>query len=182
MFGVSNAGVGILRKRERIAPGPGATQRGQAATSLDGVHSSVIAGAMWEFLPAEGELRRRLSKPALTARTENIARRLGKLFGLKRNRRRGQYPDSVLFLKRAEKCRPGLRSNNDFELFDGDRLVGRILWNADAAPRRSWYWSLLLRDRPRRRDRGYAATREIALEKFKTRWDRIRRVDCRFVT
>lgn len=172
-----------MRKGDRAAPGSGVTKHGQAATSLDGVHSSVITGAAWEdFLPAQGGLKRHLSKPALTARTENIARKLGKLFALKKNLRRRNLPDCVLFLKRAEKCRPGLRSNNDFDVFDGDRLVGRILWNSDAPPRRCWYWSLLLRNRPRRRDRGYAATREIALEKFKMRWDRLRRVDSRFAT
>jgi hypothetical protein len=32
------------------------------------------------------------------------------------------------------------------------------------------------------RDHGYAATREIALEKFKARWDRLLAVDSGFVT
>jgi hypothetical protein len=174
---------GTLRKDDRSRPGPGTSTRSQAITGLDGVHSSVIAGATWEFAPAEQGRRRRLSKPALTARTENIARKVGKLFGLKNSlrilRRRA---DSVLFLRRAEKCRPGQFSNNDFDLFDGDTLVGQILWNPDAPPKRTWYWSVLLRSRPGRRDRGYAATREIALEEFKARWDRLRRVDSRFAT
>jgi hypothetical protein len=85
-------------------------------------------------------------------------------------------------LKRSEKCRPGQRSNNDFDVFEGESLVGRILWNSDGSPRRSWSWGIILRNRPRRRDHGYAATREIALEKFKARWDKLRTVDSRFAT
>lgn len=174
----------MRRKGDRAGARPGASTRPQAVSgSLDGVHSSVIAGAAWGFVPAQPEPKRRLLKPALTARTENIARKVGKLFGLKKgfgiSRRRA---DSLLFLKRAEKCRPGQFSNNDFDLFDGDKLVGQILWNPDAPPKRTWYWSVLLRSRPGRRDRGYAATREIALEKFKARWDRLRRVNARVAT
>jgi hypothetical protein len=155
-------------------------------TSLDGVHSSVISSPGWEFVHAPRGLKRQLSRPALTARTENIARKLGqRLFALKNGiaaRRKARLPECVLMLRRAEKCRPGQRSNNDFDVFDGDRLVGRILWNPDCSPRRSWSWSILLRNRPRMRDHGYAATREIALEKFKARWDRLLAVDSGFVT
>ena len=175
-----------MRKGDRAGPGAGATTRTQAFTSLDGVHSSIITSPALEFVPALRGLKRQLSRPALTARTENVARTLGKrLFALKNEvlaRRKAQLPEYVLMLKRAEKCRPGQRSNNDFDVFDGDRLVGRVLWNADASPRRSWSWSIILRNRPRRRDHGNAATREIALEKFKARWDKLRAVDSRFAT
>lgn len=175
-----------MRKEDRAGAEAGATTRTRAITSPDGVHSSVILSPSWELGAAPRGLKRQLSKPALTARTENIARKLGKgLFALKRGviaRRKAQLPECVLMLARAEKCRPGQRSNNDFDVFDGDRLVGRILWNSNGSPRRSWYWSIVLRDRPRMRDHGYAATREIALEKFKTRWDKLRAVDSRFAT
>ena len=175
-----------MRKGDHAGPGAGATTRTQAMTSLDGVHSSVISSPGWEFVHAPRGLKRQLSRPALTARTENIARRLGKgLFALKNGiaaRRKVRLPECVLMLRRAEKCRPGQRSNNDFDVFDGDRLVGRILWNPDSSPRRSWSWSILLRVRPRMRDHGYAATREIALEKFKARWDKLRTVNGRFAT
>src|SRR5689334_16985738 len=179
-------GMGTLRKGNRARPETGAATRTQAMTNLDGVHSSVISSPGWEFAAATKGLKRQLSRPALTARTENIARTLGqRLFALKKEvaaRRRAQFPKCVLLLKRAERCRPGQRSNNDFDVFDGDRLVGRILWNSDGSPRRSWSWGIMLRARPRRRDHGYAATREIALEKFKARWDRLRSVDSRFDT
>ena len=175
-----------MRKGDRARPGAGATTRTQAMTSLDGVHSSVITSPALEFVSASRGLKRQLSRPALTARTENIARRLGKgLFALKDGlaaRRKAQRPECVLMLRRAEKCRPGQRSNNDFDVFDGDRLVGRIFWNSDSSPRRSWSWSILLRNRPRMRDHGYAATREIALEKFKARWDKLQAVDSGFAT
>ena len=175
-----------MRKKDRGGPGARATTRTQVITNLDGVHSSVIASPAWEFVPAPGGLKRQLAKPALTARTENIARTLGKkLFALKKGviaRRNAQLPECVLVLKRAEKCRPRQRSNNDYDVFDGDRLIGRILWNYDSPPKRSWSWSIILRDRPRRRDHGYAATHDIALEKFKARWDKLRAVDCRFTT
>jgi hypothetical protein len=175
-----------LRKRDRAEPGAGAIPSAGATSNLDGVHSSVILSPSWEFGPAPRGLKRQLSKPALTARTENIARKLGKgLFALKNGviaRSKARLPECVLMLRRAEKCRPGQRSNNDFDVFDGGRLIGRILWNSDGSPRRSWSWSILLRERPRRRDHGYAATREIALERFKARWDKLRAVNTRFVT
>ena len=175
-----------MRKGDRAGPGAGPTTRSQAMTSLDGVHSSVISSPGWEFVHAPRGLKRQLSRPALTARTENIARKLGqRLFALKNGmvaRRKARLPESVLMLRRAEKCRPGQRSNNDFDVFDGNRLVGRILWNPDSSPRRSWSWSIILRARPRMRDHGYAATREIALERFKARWDKLLAVDSGFAT
>ena len=175
-----------MRKEDRARPGAGATTRIQTITSLDGIHTSVTSNPAWEFGPAPRGLKRQLSKPALTARTENVARTLGKrLFALRNEilaRRKARLPECVLMLKRSEKCRPGQRSNNDFDVFEGESLVGRILWNSDGSPRRSWSWGIILRNRPRRRDHGYAATREIALEKFKARWDKLRAVDSRFAT
>jgi hypothetical protein len=180
-----NKGTAVLRKSDRGKAG-NATERTQVLARLDGVHSSVVANPTWEFMPGPRGLKRQISRPALTARTENIARTLGKrLFALKEGiaaRRRVRLPECVLSVMRAEQCRPGQRSNNDFDVFDGDRLVGRILWHSDGPPRRSWSWGILLRERPRRRDHGYAATREVALENFKARWDKLQAVNCRFAT
>jgi hypothetical protein len=177
---------GPLRKGEGAKPGAGAITRTEVITSLDGVHTSIVANPTWTFGPAPQGLKRQFSRPALTARTENIARKLGKgLFALKDGfvaRRKAQLPGCVLMLKRAEKCRPGQRSNNDFDVFDGDHLIGRILWNSNGPPRRSWSWSIMLCARPSRRDHGCAATREAALEKFKARWDKLQTVDSRFAT
>jgi hypothetical protein len=49
----------------------------------------------------------------------------------------------MLTLKRASKHRPGGPwSDDDYDVFDGERHVGRIMWTHAASKETPWFWSL----------------------------------------
>ena len=81
----------------------------------------------------------------------------------------------MLVLKRASKHRPGSQwSDDDYDVFDGDRHIGRIMWTHAAPTDRRWFWTITARDPQSAYDRGYAASRDDAMADFKARssWSR----------
>jgi hypothetical protein len=80
------------------------------------------------------------------------------------------WPNLVLTLKRASKSRPsGTWSDDDYDVFDGDRHIGRIMWAHAASRETPWFWTITAQFPNTMHDRGYAATREAAMARFKAR-------------
>jgi len=50
---------------------------------------------------------------------------------------------SMLRLIRAPKSRPsGTWSDDDYDVFDGEQHIGRIVWSYAALRERPWVWSI----------------------------------------
>ncbi len=79
----------------------------------------------------------------------------------------------MLILKRASKHRPGGPwHEDDYDVYDGERHIGRIMRHPQAPEGRPWFWTITARAPQHPQDRGYAASREQAMAAFKAAWER----------
>jgi hypothetical protein len=78
----------------------------------------------------------------------------------------------MLLLKSASKSRPGGPwPDDDYDVFDGNRHIGRILWTHAASRDTPWFWTITARVPQYPHDRGYAASHELAMADFKAAWE-----------
>ena len=65
----------------------------------------------------------------------------------------------------------GFGGTDDYVVFDGDRVIGRILLQPQAPEGQPWFWTITAADKmPSVHNKGYSVTREEAMADFKARW------------
>ena len=81
---------------------------------------------------------------------------------------------SGLLLRRASVYRPGHWADDDYDVYDGERIVGRIFRAEAGHPAETpWMWTILFHERrPPGPHQGFAVSREEAMVAFKASWER----------
>src|SRR5262245_30299102 len=63
--------------------------------------------------------------------------------------------------------------DDDYDVCDGDKVIGRIVRHPQAPTEAPWFWVIVAQARKRSLpDRGYAVSREQAMAQFRTQWSR----------
>jgi hypothetical protein len=77
--------------------------------------------------------------------------------------------ETTFTLVRTDKSRGG--GDDDYDVCDGDKVVGRIVRHPQAPMEAPWFWVIVAQGRKRSlSDRGYAVSREQAIAQFRTQW------------
>ena len=78
--------------------------------------------------------------------------------------------ETTFTLVRTNKSRGG--GDVDYDVCDGDKIIGRIVRHPQAPMETPWYWVIIAEGLSPSwlMDRGYAVSREQALERFRARW------------
>lgn len=78
----------------------------------------------------------------------------------------------MLRLTRSKFRPSGTWTDANFEVFDGELRIGRIVWLGAAQRDQPWMWSITCSWIPLTiGDRGYAASLAAAMAEFKARWE-----------
>jgi hypothetical protein len=84
--------------------------------------------------------------------------------------------DQQFTLVKASNSRPeGGWADDDFDVRLGDasgQVIGRIFRAPQSPKDRPWFWTITARVPQQPTDRGYAGTREDAMENFESAWDK----------
>ncbi|MGB9350292.1 MAG: hypothetical protein WCB61_10430, partial [Pseudolabrys sp.] len=75
----------------------------------------------------------------------------------------------TLTLTRAGKSRDGEWSTDDYDVFEGSRLIGHIVLTTQGPQGVPWFWEITARLKSTQ-NRGYAVSCEQALKELKARW------------
>lgn len=76
---------------------------------------------------------------------------------------------SRLTLSRAVRNREGEWPSDDYDVFDGEQQIGRIVLTTKAPQGMPWYWAITARA-DSTQNRGFAVSREQAMKELKARW------------
>ena len=74
-----------------------------------------------------------------------------------------------LSLARAARNRDGEWSADDYDVFEGNRQVGRIVLTTGGPQGMPWFWTITARPESTQ-NRGYAVSCEQAMREFRARW------------
>jgi len=84
----------------------------------------------------------------------------------------GQHTKLMLVLRRTMNSpTSGEWSDQEFDVFDEDALVGRILRSHAASSDRPWLWMIIGRSPDGVENRGYATSLEVAMSELTSRWE-----------
>lgn len=75
----------------------------------------------------------------------------------------------ALTLTRAGKSRDGEWSTDDYDVFEGPRLIGHILLSTQGPQGIPWFWEITARPESTQ-NRGYAVSCDQAMKELKARW------------